>query len=471
MNSTQDIPKIILGSLLGSLLFMTEMVSADDANPVVAKLSRSAAVCDASVDLEGRNFGSVAAKVKVSIAGKSCMINFVSDKIIMILTPSHAKPGKTVLLLTVNGRKANAMPFEILDRKEVSEEYWKKQTEEVEVTKRKLTEDVDSKLIGLEGWRTVPDKGGAYKIEVWGHAKKLVDESRLIVRIFFMDEVVEHRYAFVKSNKFKATFGPYRRDLFPGIYRVKLDFLMSRQRWGIRQNTMAAFSKEEMRRYHRMGNQFFYRVGTELDSLQQSKKMLDKKIAIVDELTDSLIDLRHKYASATRCFFRNGKVLEEEKWRQWLKESYLTRSHADWLKVKEDLSVISKSGTHLDAVKWEDYISKNLKKIRKLSDQFQGDMSNHLMSRFPQFNRLLSQLIGTLMDLNLKRTRSLFEYNRIRITRDLESLFGLVPFRSLPSNSVARFKTLLNKIGRLVENEMAVLKKLDKVEKKPGQSK
>ncbi|MDF1663444.1 MAG: IPT/TIG domain-containing protein, partial [Planctomycetota bacterium] len=113
------------------------VAAGDDGNgPIITKLNRNGALNDMALEVYGKNFGSDAANVKVSIDGKPCMLTFVSDTTIMLLTPTKARIGKTTLLLTVKGKKSNPFPIEILDRAKLGKDYWKRETERMEKSDR-----------------------------------------------------------------------------------------------------------------------------------------------------------------------------------------------------------------------------------------------------------------------------------------------------------------------------------------------
>jgi hypothetical protein len=452
--------KIRTGRMLFALvccsLSLTAMAHAEDAAPVITSLSATKTLKDSAVDIHGSNFGSDASKVKVSIAGKVCIVNFVSNKIIMILTPSTVKPGKTVLLLTVEGKKANAMAIEILDRKGLSKDFWKKETERVEVSERKKIETENSELLLLERLETKAHSDGRYVIEIAGSAKELIDDCRVQVHLSFFGKFIGRKYITVKDNKFQCQFGPFDKELFPGIYEINIYFLLHRQRYVVRHEWRKVKSKDKSRQLAKLKSRSYYKIGTEAEAKDMAKSALEKHRILYETLSSQLQDLQDCYASSTRCFFKKGKKLNERYWKQWLEGYRFVKTAADWERIKKDRRCVKKSN-HLDAKKWEEYIAQNLTSLRAQYFELQRAEEKYLASRYPIISGHLQEMFTVLLDLYLGRTRVLYEQNRLNIPKDLVSQLGAMPFGSNPFSSVGRFVTLQRKIKRCMAEAAKIL--------------
>ncbi len=108
-------PVLALGLALGAC--------ADDGGPRLDQVTPSTARPGASVELTGRRFCGetlsclgIAAKVELGLDPPmiEAMVFAYSDNVATIQIPSFAPPGKTALVLTVDGRSSNSLDFEVL---------------------------------------------------------------------------------------------------------------------------------------------------------------------------------------------------------------------------------------------------------------------------------------------------------------------------------------------------------------------
>lgn len=432
--------------------------------PVITKLSRKKALNDMALELYGKNFGSDASKVKVTIDGRPCMLTFVSDKTIMLLTPSKTKIGETTLLLTVNNAKSNPMVIEILDRAKLGDDFWKRETERMEKSAREEEEKKDADLITLTQLTTKPAEGGRYFVEVKGTAKELIDNCRVQVQLSFMGQGLGKKYSKIVANEFSCQFGPFRKDLFPGIYEINAYFRLHRQRYRVRYEWKKVINKERTKKLAKLRGREFYNVGTKALARTKTAEVLKLRQELLGKLELQLNELQNIYASATRCYFRKNRKLDEARWKKWLERFKFVKNTEDWERILKDERV-TRGGIHLDAVKWQSVISKQLRNIRTIYSDFDKSRTEFHSPRFPKLNSHLSEMFAVLFDLYVTRTVGLFKENRLRIPGDLVSQFGSMPFSQTPFTGVGRFKTLKTKVLQRIEEEQLAFKALEKANK------
>ena len=438
-----------------ALCFLSSPSFADDpvGAPVITKLSRNAALNDMVLEIYGKNFGSDASKVRVTIDGKPCMLTFVSDSTIMLLTPSQAKIGKTTLLLTVNNKKANPFAIEILDRSKLGEDFWKRETERMEKSAREDEEKRDEELLTLTSLTTKAHEGGRYFVVVQGKTKELFDDCRVQVQIGFMGQTMGKKYCKITASQFSCLFGPFRKDLFPGLYEVNARFLLHRQRYEVRSQWKKEISKERTKKLAKISNRAYYNVGGKALALSKTMEVMKSRQETLEKLELQLKDFQDVYASATRCYFRVNRKIDEKNWRQWLQNARFVRNNEDWERIRKEKRAI-RGDVHLDAVKWQKYISKQLTDMRRLYSEFDSSRTTFLSPRLPEVNTSLTQMFAVLFDLYLKRTVALYKENKLRIPSDLASQFGTMPFDQTPFTGTGRFKALQRKIMQRFEEEM-----------------
>ncbi|NVB79302.1 MAG: hypothetical protein HOV81_12975 [Kofleriaceae bacterium] len=96
---------------------------ADDGGPRLDEVTPSSARVGTSVQIVGRRLCGaqasclgVAAKVEIGLEPPiaEAMVFAYSDTVATIQIPATAMPGKTALVLTVDGRSSNSLDFEVL---------------------------------------------------------------------------------------------------------------------------------------------------------------------------------------------------------------------------------------------------------------------------------------------------------------------------------------------------------------------
>ena len=96
---------------------------ADDGGPRLDEVTPASAQAGASVEITGRRFCGtavtclgVAAKVEIGLDPPvvQAMVFTYTDMTATIQIPSISMPGKTDIVLTVDGRSSNALDFEVL---------------------------------------------------------------------------------------------------------------------------------------------------------------------------------------------------------------------------------------------------------------------------------------------------------------------------------------------------------------------
>ncbi|MDF1666421.1 MAG: hypothetical protein P1V97_32025, partial [Planctomycetota bacterium] len=340
-----------------------------------------------------------------------------------------------------------------------------------EKSDRESEEKRDEDLLTLTQLTTKPEDGGRYFVEIRGTAKELIDNCRVQVQLVFMGKSLGKKYSKIVSNQFTCLFGPFRKDLFPGLYEINARFMLHRQRYEVRYEWKKSVSKERSKKLSKLDGRAFYNVGGAELARTKTAEFLKLRKDLLGKLESQLKDFQDLYASATRCYFRENRKINEARWKKWLERYKFAKSTEDWERILKDKRII-RGGVHLDAVKWQSTVTKHLMAIRTLYSDFYASETTFLSPRLPKINSHMTEMFAVLFDLYVTRTLTLFKENRLKIPAALASQFGTLPFDQTPFTGVGRFKSLQGKIMRRFEEEMLAFeldnKPVEKPQKKPN---
>lgn len=433
--------------------------------PTITKLDRLEAPPGSALNIFGQNFGKDPKLVKVTLGNKKCLVTMVTDTQLMVVTSLDSAVGQTEVIVEVKGQKSNKQPFTVLDPESVSKDYWKKRTKVAEDNQREDSELKRSQFLRITklefkdlGSQSGSESGSKFVIAVAGEAPKMPDEFRVNMIFSFEKQYIDAFFTKVKNGRFACEFGPYKKDLFPGRYKVEAAFELRRQSLRIRRAWGEKIGKKELKNYVALEAKKYFQIGDANTLSALSTEYCTKYKEVYTKLRKEFEDFQQNYASATRSAFvkndKGKKQVDEAAWSQWLKTQRFIRNSNDFEKIKKRTQFMK--GLYLDVGKWEDYCLDFVARLKTHYAKVESFEGKFLTFAFEKAGKFLKSNISVLFDLQVRRTMFFYRFYKIKMPDKVRVVLGSAGFQNVPFSSV----------GRFLSTERRFLKFIDSVEQK-----
>ena len=441
---------LMLAVLLVASSGMLEADEGDAAGPVAAprilSLDRNEGPPGSVILVHGQGFEAPVKAITATLGGKPCLITEVTDTRIYLLSAPDCALGAGQLAIRISDHPLTAQPFMVLDPKKIGEGYWRRRTDEAERSQRESFERERNAMLRIGELRLETDAQGAVRLHATGRADPFADGFRLGLQVQFSGRLVANALAEIHDGRFEASFGPYRRSLFPGRYTVRVSFMLGRQRRSLRLPWIRKIGSERALALQAVEDWKHVELGDLERAEALSLKTRRRYAEICLSLEEQLEELQIVYASTVRSLFRSGQALDLPAWEKWVVAQRFAKDAASLARLRNERRYMR--GVHIDPTAWEQHIRSLMSSLRVQYRAVDDIGAEFLVPRYPNAHRKMRSLLSILFDLARTRTRVLFERSGLAVPVDLWTEFGFSPFDPSARSTVGRFRTILRQLDR-----------------------
>jgi uncharacterized protein (TIGR03437 family) len=363
------------------------------------------------IDVIGTGFGEATpiTEVSVKVGDEAGTVSAVEPTRIQVILPFDIAKGKYPLVITVRGTPSNKITVEVRDEKERIE----KTTEDAQ-TELGPTGGVNPvKVITLDPPEALTE-GGNTVVRVGGSAD-LPDGCVISLNLTFGSESLDQTTAKVQGQRIQASFGPYPKMLYPGIYYVEAKFNIHQQSRSIRQIFKEQFKEAKDAKAREVGaDRKPLQVGGPGEIEAQARELRSYAKSLITKIRQLHRDLEVAYGAAGRAAFGKGGSVDEGAWEAWLDKRALASVSAEErskqvsdMKARKDL--LTQSGAFADG-KWRDWLDGKWRE--ELSSQQKAHTTyreKYLRMRDQDISEKLGFALDQLAKLSSYRSRELYE--------------------------------------------------------------
>jgi len=369
------------------------------------------------VKLTGTNFSDAIADVTVFVDGSDkCSVLEATATHVRLMLPTSLKKGRHSLDVQIGSERSNKVEVTIRpeeERKDAKDE----ELQRAEGGPGAAPEEYLS--LDVPQWSR---ERGADLIAVTGKAK-YPDGAVILLEMRLDQSLIANTQATVQAGAFRATFGPYDRQLFAGHYKVSAVFQLMRQSGSIRR-AFKEFVKDpkkaaEMQQAH---DAEFVRVGTLMDEQWQAKELKGYFSQTLARAKDLLRDLENNYGATGRSLFRKGDgTVNEEEWQKWLSKRTLRGVQGEEFQkrvaeLKKSSPFLNKDGTFNDAAwrEWLDYKWREDGVLRLVKDHV-AYRDRYVVVKHQEEMLKLEDIFSGLVRLSQERSEDLYSGNGLPV--------------------------------------------------------
>lgn len=419
-----------------SLMFVAALsmpLVAQAADPVIVKVDRAVVQPGSVIVITGRNFDKDVKKIRIEVGGKKCMVTQSTETEVMFVVSLDTKPGKTKIVLTLAGKKAE-FAIEVKDK-----------IDEGSADGGKKSEDTNkTKLIVVESLNPKGAPGGKTALTVKGKTLKMADGFRINVEVLFGKTRIVKSKVEVKGNRFELTFPPISRKLYPGTYTVQSSFQLARQKSRYRGDWLKSATDEEKKLYRRINRVDFFPIGSDTDNKAESERLRRLYTTHLNKFHAILEKMQSEYANASRCLFYKNNQVHEDVWKEYCAKQKLCKEIEDVEKAAKSTRYVPRNGRYLKD-SWKTFLKSEFKKIVAEYKSVEELSAKYVSARFPATDAALKEMASVLVDLMINRTEEMLKRSKLKPVQNPRVFYGVESLTPVSKASFGRYMQLRNK--------------------------
>lgn len=414
--------------------------------PVIIKLSEGRGPPGTAIFVFGQNFGDDLEKVSATLGGQPCIVNEVLPTRISLLSDPQASQGKQQLVITVAGQKLNPVGYEVLDPDHLPADSMEKNTNKCKTSRRAEWEKQRRQILKIEKIESFESERGT-EVVVIGSSTRLLDQTELWGTLKFGQQGIAASRVVLERGKFRGTFGPVTKKIFPGRYRVDLKFRFGKQIRLLRNAYQKTFKKQELQLIKALHSGDMVDLGDRSEWLPVRQRLAESYFRAVATINSSVDSFRDLYISTLRIVFKNGKSIDEGAWKAYLTNNKLYQNKAHLRRIKKFKVAIR--GTHFNPEAWNAAVLNHVEKLSQSYDSI--DRINRAYAATPWKNELtrLQACISAFINNALLRTRFLYSrYDGLEISQQFFDKcfeFPMLSMRSFSFSAIRNTASIVEK--------------------------
>ncbi|MCO5167636.1 MAG: hypothetical protein M9894_14910 [Planctomycetes bacterium] len=336
-----------LSLVLGPLL-LAGAAAAQDSNPVIRELQmdnkRTTSVPQGGVAMAvGRNFHACPPlpepqpgqppprndcrheEITVEINNTKVMLLSVDFERVTFIVPQDTPVGRRRLKIAVRGKGDATLDFEVTAQLTDEQRRVQAEMEGPGSGRQPDLEELIRDQFKITMFELKRDATGV-RFDIAGVAGKVPDGFTMVVTLSINQRDIEQRLTTITNTggagQFRATFGPYSKQLLFGNYAATCLFELGKQPRVKARDFRGKLKREEAEVYDRIERREYLQVGTPQEAVEQTEAMKNHYKTHCEELARLLTEAEKAYASGCRQHFKQpGQANYDEK--GWL--DYLVR--------------------------------------------------------------------------------------------------------------------------------------------------